>query len=369
MDDPARRLVLPGRLARRAAVHRRSGRRAGRVPRMRSGGATGCVALAFVAAIPYTKADAHAVELREPGDARPAGRPAPAAGRPSGRPAGYGVARRLLADAPARSSTPARSCGNCHAACPANATGLPLSPRDVVLDLREQANDAFSAPASAASSARCCGRLRRTGSTRRSSARTACARRPSGRACSATRASRPARSASSRRRSSTSCAAAWSRRASSTGDCRRRCEAFQKSGNSFGEHERKRGRLDGRAGLRGPRRAHRDRRGALVRRRLRVVRPALAARLAHARAAAAGRRRRLRDPLRRRAQRRQRRAPRRGGGPLRVAGRGEHRGAVGLRLPPHPDDRPAFAEHAAQRVPRARRRVAGRATTRRCCSS
>src|SRR6201999_3555829 len=31
-------------------------------------------------------------------------------------------------------------CGKCHEACPANATGQPLSPRDVVLELREQAN-------------------------------------------------------------------------------------------------------------------------------------------------------------------------------------------------------------------------------------
>ena len=28
-------------------------------------------------------------------------------------------------------------CGKCHAACPATATGYPLSPRDLVLDLRE----------------------------------------------------------------------------------------------------------------------------------------------------------------------------------------------------------------------------------------
>jgi len=31
-------------------------------------------------------------------------------------------------------------CGRCHEACPANATGFPLSPRDVVLSLRELAN-------------------------------------------------------------------------------------------------------------------------------------------------------------------------------------------------------------------------------------
>src|SRR5919106_4199982 len=34
-------------------------------------------------------------------------------------------------------------CGKCHEACPALATGRPLSPRDVVLELREQANDAM----------------------------------------------------------------------------------------------------------------------------------------------------------------------------------------------------------------------------------
>jgi Fe-S oxidoreductase len=35
-------------------------------------------------------------------------------------------------------------CGKCHEACPANATGRPLSPRDVVLELREQSNRAFA---------------------------------------------------------------------------------------------------------------------------------------------------------------------------------------------------------------------------------
>ena len=36
-------------------------------------------------------------------------------------------------------------CGRCHEACPANATGRPLSPRDVILELREQANAAMRA--------------------------------------------------------------------------------------------------------------------------------------------------------------------------------------------------------------------------------
>ncbi len=35
-------------------------------------------------------------------------------------------------------------CGRCHEACPANATGAPLSPRDVILSLREFANDKLS---------------------------------------------------------------------------------------------------------------------------------------------------------------------------------------------------------------------------------
>ncbi|CAG0956887.1 putative iron-sulfur-binding oxidoreductase FadF [Methylophilaceae bacterium] len=36
-------------------------------------------------------------------------------------------------------------CGRCHEACPANAVGAPLSPRDVILSLREFANHALSA--------------------------------------------------------------------------------------------------------------------------------------------------------------------------------------------------------------------------------
>ncbi|MEC5292376.1 heterodisulfide reductase-related iron-sulfur binding cluster [Aurantimonas sp. C2-6-R+9] len=35
-------------------------------------------------------------------------------------------------------------CGRCHEACPANASGFPLSPRDMVLSLRELANDTLS---------------------------------------------------------------------------------------------------------------------------------------------------------------------------------------------------------------------------------
>jgi Fe-S oxidoreductase/nitrate reductase gamma subunit len=35
-------------------------------------------------------------------------------------------------------------CGRCHVACPANAAGTPLSPRDIILDLRTHSNETFS---------------------------------------------------------------------------------------------------------------------------------------------------------------------------------------------------------------------------------
>lgn len=101
----------------------------------------GLVAIAFVASIPYTKAT-HMLSswaslvLRDP-----------AAGRrlraiPEERqdePAGYAtladfsVNHLLQLDA-------CTKCGKCHDVCPARATGRPLSPRDVVLELREQSD-------------------------------------------------------------------------------------------------------------------------------------------------------------------------------------------------------------------------------------
>ncbi len=104
----------------------------------------GLVALAFVAAIPYTKAvhmlvDFVSLILRDD-EAGKRLRPIPAAR--SDDPAGYAtladfsVQHLLQLDA-------CTKCGKCHEACPANATGLPLSPRDVVLELREEANEAM----------------------------------------------------------------------------------------------------------------------------------------------------------------------------------------------------------------------------------
>ena len=100
----------------------------------------GIVALAFVASIPFTKAvhmlagpvgvtvrsrDAGRRLVPIPGDAEP-------------EMIGYGriadLSWRHLADLDA-----CTKCGRCHAACPATACGYPLSPRDLVLDLRELA--------------------------------------------------------------------------------------------------------------------------------------------------------------------------------------------------------------------------------------
>jgi Fe-S oxidoreductase len=106
----------------------------------------GLVALAFVATIPYTKAfhmlgDVASLVLRDP-LAGKRQRPAPPPGE--GEPIGYGaladmrIVHLLQVDA-------CTKCGRCHEACPANAVGRPLSPRDVVLELHEQANAAAGA--------------------------------------------------------------------------------------------------------------------------------------------------------------------------------------------------------------------------------
>jgi Fe-S oxidoreductase len=105
----------------------------------------GLVALTLVAAIPYTKAthmltSFASLVLRDPLAGKRLRVIPP---RRADEPAGYGVLRDfsplhlLQLDA-------CTKCGKCHEACPALASGKPLSPRDVVLELREEANAAFA---------------------------------------------------------------------------------------------------------------------------------------------------------------------------------------------------------------------------------
>jgi Fe-S oxidoreductase/nitrate reductase gamma subunit len=103
----------------------------------------GLLAIVFVASIPYTKA-AHmlssfvSLSLRDPLAGK---RLRPIPPDRAAEPAGYGALadfsplHLLQLDA-------CTKCGKCHEACPANATGRPLSPRDVILELREESNAA-----------------------------------------------------------------------------------------------------------------------------------------------------------------------------------------------------------------------------------
>ena len=97
----------------------------------------GLVAIAFVAAIPYTKAThmlqgVAALAMRDP-DAMRRLPPVPAEGS-----VGYATLPDFqmthLLDLDA-----CTKCGRCEAVCPANSVGMPLSPREVILDLRELA--------------------------------------------------------------------------------------------------------------------------------------------------------------------------------------------------------------------------------------
>jgi Fe-S oxidoreductase/cytochrome b561 len=104
----------------------------------------GLLAIAFVASIPYTKA-AHmltsflSLSLRDPLAGKRLRQIPP---ERASEPAGYGALEDfsplhlLQLDA-------CTKCGRCHVACPANATGRPLSPRDVVLELHEQSTVAL----------------------------------------------------------------------------------------------------------------------------------------------------------------------------------------------------------------------------------
>jgi Fe-S oxidoreductase len=98
----------------------------------------GLLAISFVASIPYTKA-AHmlsgtvSLALRDP-DAKTA---LPVIKVEGAEAAGYATARDFSPKHLIQLDACTR-CGKCHEACPANATGLPLSPRDLILNLHEQ---------------------------------------------------------------------------------------------------------------------------------------------------------------------------------------------------------------------------------------
>jgi Fe-S oxidoreductase/nitrate reductase gamma subunit len=104
----------------------------------------GVVALAFVASIPFTKA-VHMLASPASVAARDerAGRELPPI-PPDPQPdeVGYGA----ILDLPPRyllQLDACTKCGKCHAACPATNSGYPLSPRDLILDLREVAEGAL----------------------------------------------------------------------------------------------------------------------------------------------------------------------------------------------------------------------------------
>ncbi|MCW2984595.1 MAG: glpC [Conexibacter sp.] len=99
----------------------------------------GVVAISFVAAIPFTKAmhmltSFASLVLADPlAGKRLAVIPAERADAP----AGYGVLDDFSVPHLVQLDA-CTKCGRCHEACPANATGLPLSPRDVILELHER---------------------------------------------------------------------------------------------------------------------------------------------------------------------------------------------------------------------------------------
>jgi len=103
----------------------------------------GLLAITFVASIPFTKA-AHMLSsyasliLRDPLAGR---RLRPIPPELALEPAGYGVLSDFTATHLLQLDACTR-CGRCHEVCPANATGRPLSPRDVILELREHARHA-----------------------------------------------------------------------------------------------------------------------------------------------------------------------------------------------------------------------------------
>jgi Fe-S oxidoreductase/nitrate reductase gamma subunit len=109
----------------------------------------GVVALSFVASIPFTKAvhmltSPVGVATRDEWAGKKLTTLPPAA-KPDE--VGYGLITDLSPKYLLQVDA-CTKCGKCHAACPATNSGYPLSPRDLVLDLREQAEGALGIRAS-----------------------------------------------------------------------------------------------------------------------------------------------------------------------------------------------------------------------------
>jgi Fe-S oxidoreductase len=99
--------------------------------------AHGVVALSFVSAIPFTKA-LHMVT----GPTSISTRNQAAGKQLALDPAGYTVISDLTPQHLLQLDA-CTKCGKCHEACPATQTGMPLSPRDVILDLAGHARESF----------------------------------------------------------------------------------------------------------------------------------------------------------------------------------------------------------------------------------
>ena len=293
MDRPGLRRHAVRRLARRAGARAGCRSRRWRGCATGCGGSTACSRSTFVASIPYTKAAHMLTSFFAPVAARPARRQAAAGDPARAAPTSPPATRRSRTSARCTccSSTRARSAAAATRRVPANATGRPLSPRDVILELREQANAAMrSTGIGGVLGSLLDGRGRRRRLHAQRDRRRRRARRDGlvVHAVQRLRRDLPGRDRAGADHQPAAPAAGRGRRARHQ-RCSRRSQTIHKSGNSFGENKRKRGRWTDGARLRGQGRAQGAGRRAVVRRRLRVVRPALAAGHPIARAAASTR--------------------------------------------------------------------------------